>query len=54
LDDAHNEKSHEFRKFIRRDGHTKKASIEYLLGIPNLTLPSIYHTPNPVSLSIVS
>jgi len=20
------------------------------LGIPNLTMPSIYHTPNPVSL----
>jgi hypothetical protein len=30
----------------------KKQTNFYLLGIPNLTLASIYHTPNPVSLLV--
>ncbi len=50
-DDILNEKIDEFRKLISQ-------RFPYFLliyiGIPNLTVPSIYHTPNPVSFSVDS
>ena len=50
-DDGNNEKIHEFRKLILKI-QLKIIFQRFLTGIPNLTHPSIYHTPNPVSLSV--
>ena len=59
MDGEHNEKTYEFRKFFENKTNTfffRLSLIIYFLifpiGIPNLTSPSIYHTPNPVSLSV--
>ncbi|CAF3707133.1 unnamed protein product [Adineta steineri] len=45
----HSESVDAMTKGVTDDGHNEKV---HEFRIPNLTVPSIYHTPNPVSLSI--